>query len=95
MAHPDLIKKHRIWPGTSKTRLYRETAKVFAETGVAYEVNTSGMDRPCEEFFPSRELINEFFKAGVPVTLGSDSHKSGQIGRYFGEAEKMQITEYR
>jgi histidinol-phosphatase (PHP family) len=89
MAHPDLIKKHRIWPETSMKSLYREVAKTFAECGVAYEVNTSGRDRPCGEFFPSRELINELYEAGVPVTLGSDSHNSDQIGRYFNEAKTL------
>lgn len=89
MAHPDLIKKHRIWPDTSKKLLFRETAKVFADNGVAYEVNTSGRDRPCGEFFPGSELISELYEAGVPVTLGSDSHNSSQIGRYFSDAKEL------
>lgn len=89
MAHPDLIKKHRIWPETSQKLLFRETAKVFADAGVAYEINTSGRDRPCGEFFPGNELINELFLAGVPVTLGSDSHNSDQIGRYFVDAKEL------
>jgi histidinol-phosphatase (PHP family) len=87
MAHPDLIKKHRIWPETSKTLLFRETAKVFADFGVGYELNTSGRDRPCGDFFPGAELISEFYRAGVNVTPGSDSHSAGQIGRYFEEAK--------
>jgi histidinol-phosphatase (PHP family) len=89
MAHPDLIKKHRIWPETSQKLLFRETAKVFADTGTAYEVNTSGKDRPCREFFPGNEFISELFQAGVPVTLGSDSHNSDQIGRYFDDAKDL------
>jgi len=89
MAHPDLIKKHRIWPDSPKTDLFRETAKVFASSGVAFEVNTSGKDRPCGEFFPGKELLTELFKAGVPVTLGSDSHKAEQIGRHFEEAKNL------
>lgn len=89
MGHPDLIKKFEIWPETSKTRLYEETASVFAKSGVAYELNTSGKDRPCAEFFPGTELIKAFCKAGIPVTLGSDSHQKEQIGRYFGEARTI------
>jgi histidinol-phosphatase (PHP family) len=89
MAHPDLIKKFQIWPYSSQRELYEETAKIFAESGVAYEINTSGIDRPCGEFFPGEEFMNALYNAGVPVTLGSDSHKAKQIGRYFEEAVNL------
>lgn len=89
MAHPDLIKKHRIWPDTPKTGLFRETAKIFAAAGAAFEVNTSGKDRPCGEFFPGKEFLTELFNAGVPVTLGSDSHRADQIGRHFDDAKNL------
>ena len=89
MGHPDLIKKFGIWPETSKNQLFAETASVFAESGVAFEMNTSGKDRPCAEFFPGAALLKAFCEAGVPVTLGSDSHQKEQIGRYFGEARTI------
>jgi histidinol-phosphatase (PHP family) len=86
MGHPDLIKLFGIWPETSKKALFEETANIFADSGVAFELNTSGKDRPCGEFFPGNELLEAFFKAGIPVTLGSDSHKKVHIGRHFDEA---------
>ena len=89
MAHPDLIKKFKYWPEKPPISLFRETAKIFAEAGVAFEVNTSGIDRPCGEFFPGTEFLSELFMANVPVTLGSDSHKKEQIGRYFDEAKAL------
>jgi len=89
MVHPDLIKKFRIWPETSRKQLFEETAEVLARSGVGFEINTSGKDRPCGEFFPGRELLSAFFKAGVPVTMGSDSHLQEQIGRHFAEAKTI------
>jgi len=89
MAHPDLIKKFRIWPETSKRHLFEDTARIFAESGVAFEINTSGIDRPCGEFFPGNELLEAFCIAGVPVTIGSDSHLKEQIGRHFDEARTI------
>lgn len=89
MAHPDLIKKFQVWPESAQNGLFRETAEVFAEAGVAFEVNTSGIDRPCGEFFPGKEFLSELYRADVPVTLGSDSHKAEQIGRYFDDARNM------
>ena len=89
IGHPDLIKKFDIWPNSSQKELYAETADVLAGSGVAFEVNTSGKDRPCNEFYPGAELLSALFKAGVPVTLGSDSHHKEQIGRYFTEARTI------
>jgi len=89
MAHPDLIKKFRIWPETSKEQLFKKTAGIFADSGVAFEINTSGKDRPCGEFFPGNELLKAFYNAGVPATLGSDSHLKEQIGRHFDEAKTI------
>ena len=89
MAHPDLIKKFRIWPDRNPNGLYTETARRFAQSGVTFELNTSGIDRPCGEFFPGKELLTAFRQENVPVTLGSDSHQSAQIGRYFDDARKM------
>jgi histidinol-phosphatase (PHP family) len=89
MAHPDLIKKFRIWPESTPISLFRDTAKAFAKAGIVFEVNTSGKDRPCNEFFPGTEFLGELFRAGVPVTLGSDSHNKLQIGRYFDEAKAL------
>jgi len=89
MGHPDLIKKFGIWPDTSKKDLFEETASVFAKSGVAFEINTSGRDRPCAEFFPGTELLTAFCNGGVPVTIGSDSHLKEQIGRYFNDARTI------
>jgi histidinol-phosphatase (PHP family) len=89
MAHPDLIKKFCIWPESSKKQLYDETAAIFARSGVVFELNTSGRDRPCGEFFPGTELLKAFGDAGVAVSLGSDSHQKEQIGRYFDEARTI------
>lgn len=89
MAHPDLIKKFQVWPESTQNGLFRQTAEVFAKSEVAFEVNTSGIDRPCGEFFPGKEFLTELFKADVPVTLGSDSHKAEQIGRYFNDARTL------
>ena len=92
IGHPDLIKKFNIWPESSKKVLYKETASIFASSGVVFELNTSGRDRPCGEFFPGPELLGAFSDAGVAVSLGSDSHKKDQIGRYFDEARTI-LTE--
>ena len=45
------------------------------------EVNTSGAHYACKEMFPHIDLLTEFRKAGVPVTLGTDAHEPRFVGR--------------
>ena len=83
IGHFDLIKKFQCWPETDQTSLFEETLKIMKEANVVIELNTSGMDRPCNEFFPSREILSLACKLGVPVTLGSDAHEPNQVARHF------------
>jgi len=83
IGHFDLIKKLQCWPETDQTSLFEETLKILKEANVVMELNTSGIDRPCGEFFPSREILSLACKLGVPVTLGSDAHQSSQVARHF------------
>jgi len=86
MSHADLIKKFNYRPQQDITDIYRETARAFQEGGVVFEINTSGQNKKCAEFYPARPLIEACFKAGVPVTLGSDAHKPEEVGQHFNEA---------
>jgi len=89
IGHADLIKKFGIFPESNQTPLIRETIKVIKKYDLVIEVNTSGLDRPCREFYPSKTFIEICYSEGVPVTLGSDAHKFDEVGRYFKEAIAM------
>jgi histidinol-phosphatase (PHP family) len=56
------------------------TLKVIAESGMAIEVNTSGMRKPCKQWFPSDDLLERAFYYAIPVTFGSDSHTPEHVG---------------
>ena len=86
IGHIDLIKKFRIWPEHSVDHLYEETVKTIAENNLVVELNTSGVDRPCREFFPNEQIIGLLRKYEIPMTLGSDAHNKNQVGRHFHEA---------
>ena len=89
IGHLDLIKKFQCWPESDQTPLYEETLKIIKEANVVIELNTSGLDRPCREFFPSREILSMACKLGIPVTLGSDAHQPTQVARHFDTAIAM------
>lgn len=89
MSHADLIKKFDFRPKEDISSLYKNTARAFSEGNVVYEINTSGKNKRCAEFYPSRAFVEACFTAGVPVSLGSDAHKPGEVGQYFEEAVAM------
>ncbi len=80
MAHPDLVKKFRFMPSGGPDPWYEEAASVFAQTGVAIEVNTAGLRKPCAEMYPSMAFLETCRRHGVPATLGSDAHRPREVG---------------
>lgn len=89
IGHLDLIKKFRCWPESDQTHLYEQTLKVIKEANVVIELNTSGLDRPCHEFYPSKKILEIASKYGIPVTLGSDAHQPDQVARHYEDAIQL------
>lgn len=58
------------------------TLDCIADTGVAVEINGSGMRRVGRPF-PSEPLLAGLVRRGVPITFGSDAHNFGQLGMGF------------
>lgn len=86
LGHLDLIKKFQIWPQSSMTELYQKTVDIIVENDLVVELNTSGIDRPCGEFFPNPELLQILHDKGGKITIGSDAHNAQQVGRHFQQA---------
>lgn len=74
MSHPDLPKKFGFLPSFDLAPFYARMADAAQSAGRAVEVNTSGFHKPVKEQYPSVELLRAFQRAGVPCTVGSDSH---------------------
>ncbi len=90
LGHVDIIKKFGyVLPEAEMEAYYVKTARVLKQTGTCLELNTAGRDAPVKDFYPGRRGLEIFFQEGVPVTLGSDAHAPGQVGRYFTEAAKL------
>lgn len=97
LAHPDLIKNaspvdwdlKRIRPWIEKA-LDR-----IAATGVAMEINTSGLNKSYPEMNPGPEMLALMAERKIPVVIGSDSHTPTRVGEGFTEAlEAMQAAGY-
>ncbi|MCC6178004.1 MAG: histidinol-phosphatase HisJ family protein [Chloroflexi bacterium] len=79
IAHLDVIKKFGHRPRKEVAGLYERVARGLAAAGVAVEVNTAGLRKPCQELYPQIDLLTACQKAGVPATLGSDAHAPEQV----------------
>jgi len=86
IGHCDLPKKFGHRPTVDISDEVKATAKVFKETGVAIEINTSGLRKPVKEMYPSPAHLRIYCAAGVPLTFGSDAHTPGDVGKNFKEA---------
>lgn len=85
-GHPDSIKRFGYRPEKDMTEFYKKVASVMKKMDVAVEINTSGYDYPAEEIYPSPSFLAVLNRYGVPVTVGSDSHRPEHVGRHFEEA---------
>jgi histidinol-phosphatase (PHP family) len=94
LAHPDLVKKFN-----PQSRYFSEGATWYraaverclervARSGVALEVNTGGLRGPTKSLYPSGWILSRARELGIPVTVGTDFHRShGQVGEGLEAAE--------
>jgi histidinol-phosphatase (PHP family) len=78
MAHIDAVKGRGHAASAALDAEWDETVRILADTGVAVEINTSGI-RKCGEPFPSWEAVERLHAAGVPLTYGSDAHDPNEV----------------
>lgn len=89
MAHPDLVKKFGCVPEGHLDGWYRDAADALANAGVAVEVNTAGLRKPCAEIYPSLAFLRACRHARVPATTGSDAHRPEEVGQGLDLAEQL------
>lgn len=63
--------------------------KLIKQNDICVELNTSGFDKVVGVQYPSRWIIEKCFEMKIDMTIGSDAHTIGDIGRHYREAEKL------
>lgn len=93
IGHSDVIKRFGYVPSPEQTeeRIALEDGALgaIAKSGSAMELNASGLSKPCAEMFPSRRMLTEAIRLGIPLTMGSDAHDPLKLGDYLPEAEAL------
>lgn len=85
LAHPDLIKNASpsTWKFSHVESIIAEALDRIAATGVAMEINTSGLQKSFPEFNPGPEMLAMMAARNIPLVLGSDSHTPLRVAESF------------
>ncbi len=85
LSHPDVVKSMfpRDWKFEAVRTVVEAALDRIAKTGVAMELNTSGMWKALPEMNPGPEMLSLIAARGIPVVLGSDSHVPRRVAENF------------
>jgi len=85
LAHPDLVKNYHpdSWCFAIVKNSVATALDRIAATGVAMELNTSGLNKSYSEMNPGNEMLRMMAERKIPVVLGSDSHRAARVGEHF------------
>ncbi len=88
LAHPDLIKNYRsaTWRFEDCRDDLAAALDRIAATGVAMELNTSGLNKKYPEMNPGPQMLRMMNERNIPVVIGSDSHVARRVGEGFAIA---------
>lgn len=97
LAHPDLIKNEAPaeWLFPRIQPFIERALDRIAATGVAMELNTSGLNKLLPEMNPGVSQLELMFERGIPVVLGADAHSPARVADRFVDAlEVLQSVGY-
>jgi len=82
LAHPDLIKNESPadWDFERLRPVIGRALDRIAATGVAMELNTSGVQKSLPEMNPSQSQLVMMRERGIPVVIGADAHIPQRVG---------------
>ncbi len=85
LAHPDLVKNAspEDWHFETVQPHIESALDRIAASGVAMELNTSGLNKVMPEMNPGPQMLELMCSRGIPVVIGSDSHNPGRVGESF------------
>ncbi len=88
LAHPDLVKNMppQAWDWARIRPDVERALDRIAATGVAMELNTSGLLKALPEMNPGRDMLALMQVRGIPVVIGADAHVPHRVGDRYREA---------
>lgn len=90
MSHPDLPVRfsEEFPPPKNIEHLWEKMAECAHDTKRRIEISTASFRKGLDDFYPASGLLERFFHAEVPITLGSDAHDAKFIAYKIEQAQK-------
>lgn len=81
LSHPDLVKNEapQDWDPARLADTIADSLDRIAATGVAMELNTSGLQKKLPEMNPGPAILAGMQARGIPVVLGADAHTPERV----------------
>jgi len=91
LAHPDLVKNAspEDWDLSRAMPVIASALDRIAATGIAMELNTSGIHKTVPEMNPGPSILAMMKQRDIPVVLGSDAHQPARVADRFVKALAM------
>jgi histidinol-phosphatase (PHP family) len=88
LAHPDLVKNEApdAWEFNRIRPFIERALDRIARTGVAMEINTSGLNKALPEMNPGPLMLQMMRERNIPVVIGADAHRPTRVGDRYEEA---------
>ena len=88
LSHPDIVKiaHPKQYDVADHMDTIRRVLDRIAATGIAMELNTSGLNKSYPEMNPGMAMLSEMAQRDIPVVIGSDSHDPHRVGADFEAA---------
>ena len=95
VAHLDIIK---IWNKGKKyfsgnedwyKKQVEETLDLIKDKNMKIEINAAGWRKPCNEQYPSKQIIKDALKLKIPILIGTDCHKKEDIDNRLNRANNL------
>lgn len=88
LAHPDIVKNlgSEHWNLPALMPHIQRALDRIAATGIAMELNTSGLYKKVPEMNPAPAILREMRLRGIPVVVGADAHEAARVGDRYEQA---------
>ena len=99
VAHPDLVKifsidDFRAWLDRPESmKLVRQALTAVKEAGMAMEISSAGLRKPCREIYPGPKILRLARELELDIPFASDSHCTEQVAWNFDKLAAYAASE--